>query len=108
MVPCMSGSLCAPAKAPRRKSRDGSRRVVGFERWWVVAGFLQTFLHPRVRKGVFEKNPPQPTTMAKPTTLRGRGLFQGPDLRGGGRGSNGGGVCLVSRLFSGCHPAFKA
>ena len=45
-------------------------------RWWVVAGFLQTFLHPRVRKGVFEKNPPQPTTTAKPTTLRGAGYFR--------------------------------
>ena len=37
-----------------------------------------------------------------------RGPFQGPDLRGGGRGSNGGAVCLVSCLFSGCHPAFKS
>ena len=46
-------------------------------RWWVVAGFVQTFLHPRVRKRVFEKNPPQPTTMAKPTTLRGRGVISG-------------------------------
>ena len=34
--------------------------------------------------------------------------FQGPDSRGGGRGSNGGAVCLVSCRFSGCHPAFKS
>jgi hypothetical protein len=50
-------------------------------RWWVVAGFLQTFLHPRVRKGVFEQNPPQPTTTAKPTTLGRRGNSFSPRRR---------------------------
>jgi hypothetical protein len=34
--------------------------------------------------------------------------FQGPDFGGRRRGSNGGGVCLVSSRFSGCHPAFKS
>jgi hypothetical protein len=38
--------------------------------WWVVVGFLQNFLYLRVHEGTFEKNPPQPTTMAKPTTQR--------------------------------------
>ena len=79
MGPSMSGSRCAPPRAPRRRSCDGLRRVVGFEGWRVWRVFFITFLHPPVRKGVFEKNPPRPTTTAKPTTLwrRGNSVLRG-------------------------------
>jgi len=39
-----------------------------FGSWRVVEGFLQNFLHPRVHERIFEKNPPQPSTGAKPST----------------------------------------
>jgi len=40
----------------------------GFPAWRVVAGILHNFLHLRVHENVFDQNPQQPTTRAKPTT----------------------------------------
>src|SRR5271157_1810431 len=73
MEPSIPASRCAPPEAPRRKSCDGFRGVVGFQEVWVVVRFFQTFLLPRVRKTVFEKNPQQPTTPINPPPSSGRG-----------------------------------
>jgi hypothetical protein len=60
--------------------------------WWVVVGFVQDFLHRVFHEEIFEKNPPQPSTLAKPTTIRRRGtliLFGAPYRRLG--------ICVAPR-----------
>lgn len=71
-------------------------RCGGFPAWRVVVGILHNFLHLRVRENVFEKNPQQPTTGAKPTTLFLRGAIPGTWLRTLGGGLKDGTIPLVS------------
>ena len=81
-------------------------RCGGFPAWRVLAGILHNFLHLRVRKNVFDKNPQQPTTPSNPPQAAGeflflRGAILGTWLQKDGRRWNGPTIALLRREFTG-------